>query len=181
MTEYKKQGFIHIYYGNGRGKTSILNGTCIRALGANLKVIYLRFFKNRPSAELDFFKNYKIKLEIISFYKSSTKFIWNMNEQERKIFYEEHLQGLNYFAKIIKEGKYDVVIADEIIDVVTNKIVSDLQLANILKQKANHVEVLLSGHMLPLECSKIANLISEIKLVKHYYNQGVKARQGIEF
>ena len=75
MTSNLKIGFIHMYYGNGRGKTSILNGSAIRALGSNLKVLYLRFFKNRPSAEIDFFKNNNLNLKIISFYKSSTKFI----------------------------------------------------------------------------------------------------------
>ena len=104
-----------------------------------------------------------------------------MNKKERQVFYAEHLKGLEFFANVIKSNQYDVVIADELIDVVTNKIVTDHQLATILKTKAKTVEVLLSGHMLPLECAKTADLISEVKLIKHYFDKKIPARKGIEF
>jgi|GEM_PF-929983 len=68
-----EKGYIHIYKGEGRGKTSILNGMVIRALGNNLRVYYLRFLKNRPSGEIDFLEATG-KLEIKSFYQSSQKF-----------------------------------------------------------------------------------------------------------
>lgn len=68
-----EKGYIHIYKGEGKGKTTILNGMVVRALGNNLNVSYLRFLKNRPSGEIDFFKN-NSKVKIESFYESSQKF-----------------------------------------------------------------------------------------------------------
>ncbi|WP_425376699.1 cob(I)yrinic acid a,c-diamide adenosyltransferase [Spiroplasma endosymbiont of Aleiodes alternator] len=88
-----KKGYIHIYKGEGRGKTSILNGMVIRALGNNLNVSYLRFLKNRPSGEINFLKQ-NTKLKIESFYESSQKFFWEMDEEEKNKLKQETNYGL---------------------------------------------------------------------------------------
>ncbi len=170
---------IHIYFGTGKGKTSILNGSVIRALGAGISVEYFRFFKNISSAE-DKYLNSILKINFSSFYKSSKKFIWNMNKEEIKKLNSETLIGISKFAKSIKGLENKLVIADEILDAIINKIISDEELAFILSQKGPNVEIMMSGHILPKKCAIIANLISEVKCIKHYYNEGISIRKGIE-
>ncbi len=176
-----KKGYIHFYYGMGRGKTSILNGSVIRALGSNLNLEYLRFFKNRESAEFIFFKKCGYDFKISSFYKFSTKFIWEMDATEYQIFKKETLEGMEYFKKIIQNPKFDLIIGDELLDVVTNKMLTDAELYEILKLKHPSVEIMLSGHILPKKCATIADLISYIEPKKHYLSNGQIARPGIEY
>ncbi len=175
-------GFIHIYYGNGKGKTSILNGSAIRAVSRNLNIEYLSFLKNIKGGEFSFFQEQlKNKINFHSFYSFSSKFIWEMNDEERKQFKKESLVGVRYLEKIIKSKKIDLIICDEILDLVINEIITQDELCRILQTKSENVEIMLSGHKLPNKCKEIADLISEVNLVKHYFDRGIKARKGIEF
>ncbi|RHZ37132.1 cob(I)yrinic acid a,c-diamide adenosyltransferase [endosymbiont GvMRE of Glomus versiforme] len=185
----QKQGYIHIYKGNGKGKTSVLNGMAIRALGYGFKVKYLRFLKNRESGEILFFQKKTEEMEIESFYHFSQKFIWDMDKQEdREIlinkFKEETRKGFERLKKLLKEDNVDLIIVDEILGCIENQFISEDELVEALKNKKAHIEVALSGRE-PKKGIKnlesIADLISEISLKKHYFDKGVNARRGIEY
>ena len=178
-----EKGYVHIYYGDGKGKTSILNGSAIRAAMQGLNVEYLRFFKNIKSGEYLFFSNNdsKLKIKFSSFYHFSSKFIWEMNPDEIQKFKKETLEGIKYFEKIIKNKNIDLVLADELLDAIINKFITDEELAKMLMNKSENVEVMLSGHILPKKCSEISDLITTLKKSKHYFDKGLNARKGIEF
>jgi cob(I)alamin adenosyltransferase len=173
------QGMIHVYCGNGKGKTSILNGMTLRALGANLNVKYFRFLKNRATSENTIMA--KIGIEIENHYHFSTKFIWEMNDEERATFKAETRAGFAKFAAALKSGQYDVVLADEILGTVENQFITEAELIDALNNKAPHVEVALSGRKLFHALEKVANLISEVNPLKHYFDEGTNARLGIEY
>lgn len=175
-----KKGYIHIYKGEGKGKTSVLNGMVIRALGNGLNVSYLRFLKNRPSGEIDFFQQ-NTNLKIESFYQSSQKFFWEMDDQEKNKLKEETNFGLSRLQLLTQNDKVDLIIVDEILGCIQNNLIKERDLIAILKNKKPHVEVALSGRYASLALEACADLISEIKAIKHYFQLGEIAREGIDY
>ncbi|WDA54703.1 MULTISPECIES: cob(I)yrinic acid a,c-diamide adenosyltransferase [unclassified Spiroplasma] len=175
-----KKGYIHIYKGEGRGKTSILNGMVIRALGNNLNVSYLRFLKNRPSGEINFLKQ-NTKLKIESFYESSQKFFWEMDEEEKNKLKQETNYGLTRLKLLSQSDNTDLIVVDEILGCIQNNLIKEQDLIEILKNKKRHIEIALSGRYASFALEQCANLISEVKSIKHYFEQGQIAREGIDY
>ena len=108
---------IHIYYGMGKGKTSILNGSAIRALGAGMKVKYLRFLKNRPTSENKILASLGIEIE--DFHFNNKKFIWEMNDSERVQLKKDTAIGIDKFAELVKDNTIDMLLCDELSDCIT--------------------------------------------------------------
>lgn len=175
-----KKGYVHIYKGEGKGKTSILNGMVIRALGNNLNVSYLRFLKNRPSGEIDFLKQ-NTKLNIECFYESSQKFFWEMNEQEKNKLKEETNYGLVRLQLLSQSDTIDVIVVDEILGCIQNNLIKEQALIEILKNKKLHIEIAISGRYASFALEQCADLISEVRSIKHYFEQGQIAREGIDY
>ncbi|QHX35841.1 cob(I)alamin adenosyltransferase [Spiroplasma sp. TIUS-1] len=175
----KTKGYLHIYCGEGKGKTSILNGSAIRAKGAGFNVEYFRFLKNRPTAENIILEKLGIKID--SLYKFSTKFIWEMNEQEAEVFKTETYAGYLNVKKALQNPKVDVILIDELLGAVENGFISKTELINDLKNRLDHIEVLVSGRYSFNELDNLADLISVITPKKHYMNIGVSGREGIEY
>lgn len=175
-----EKGYIHIYKGEGKGKTSILNGMVIRALGNNLKVSYLRFLKNRPSGEINFLQaTNNVKIE--SFYKSSQKFYWEMNENEKNTLKIETNMGLARLAVLSQSDDIDLIVVDEILGCIQNNLINEQDLIMILKNKKPHLEIALSGRYASFALEQCADLISEVKPIKHYFALGQIAREGIDY
>ena len=191
MLEKKQKSYVYIFYGDGKGKTSHLNGMVVRALGNGWKVCYLRFLKNRPTGELKFFEQitqtepYSKKLEIYDFYRSSTKFSWEMDEAEKKVLQNEISEGFDKFREITQRDDIDLIVADEVLDCIYNKYllkeIPEKTLIDILKNKKPHVDIALSGHNLSDSLREVVDVISWVKLEKHYFYKGVKGREGIEY
>lgn len=175
-----EKGYIHIYKGEGRGKTSILNGMVIRALGNNLRVYYLRFLKNRPSGEIDFLEATG-KLEIKSFYQSSQKFFWEMNDEEKNNLKIETQQGLQYLKNLTQRSDVDLIVVDEILGCIQNGLIKEQDLIEILVTRKATIEVALSGRYLSPSLEAVADLVSEINNKKHYFETGQIARKGIDY
>lgn len=169
-----EKGYIHIYKGEGKGKTTILNGMVVRALGNKLNVSYLRFLKNRPSGEIAFFKN-NTKVKIESFYESSQKFFWEMEEKEKAILKQETNEGLQRLAILSQSDSIDLIVVDEILGCIQNNLIK------ILKNKKPNIEIAISGRYASFALEQVADLISEVKPIKHYFEQGQIAREGIDY
>ncbi|AHI53265.1 cob(I)yrinic acid a,c-diamide adenosyltransferase [Spiroplasma culicicola] len=174
-----KQGYIHIYCGEGKGKTSILNGMAVRAVGSNMKVKYIRFLKNRPTSENKVLE--KIGVEVENYYHFSTKFIWDMNEQEVEEFKIETQKGFERLKELLKSNEVDLIIVDEILGALENKFIDKEEFVLALKTRNQNIEVALSGRYSFEQLDEIADLISEVKPKKHYFEKGVNSRKGIEF
>jgi len=174
-----EKGMIHIYCGNGKGKTSILNGMVVRAVGANLNIKYLRFLKNRETSENKVLN--KIGIEVESSYQFSTKFIWEMNEAEREMFKQETLNGIENLKKYLQDDSIDLILLDEILGVVENKFITEDELITLLLNRNPKIEVALSGRKIFKKLEDIADLISVVEPKKHYFEKKVIARLGIEY
>ncbi|MGM0608620.1 MAG: cob(I)yrinic acid a,c-diamide adenosyltransferase [Candidatus Muiribacteriota bacterium] len=169
-----KKGYIQIYTGNGKGKTTASLGLSLRAAGAGLKVFIAQFVKGMQYSELKAVKwidNITIKQY------GRDCFIYK--KPEKKDF-EEAQKGFQIIKKVLKEGKYDVVILDEANIALYYELFSLKEFIDALKHKKEHVEVIITGRKMPGKLYEIADLITEMKEIKHYYNKGVEAREGIE-
>lgn len=168
------KGLVHIYTGDGKGKTSSATGLAIRCAGYGKKIKIYQFLKATPSGELDSLKKLGIDVFRIN---TCEKFYYDMTEEEKSTTTKEILNSL----KSLFDDSYDLVVLDEILCTVNNKIISVDDLINIIKAKPKNTELVLTGRNMPDELLDYADYVSEIKGVKHPYNKGIDARCGIDF
>ena len=166
---------IQVYTGNGKGKTTAALGLALRAAGQGLKVYIGQFVKGRDYGELNALKRFRnIKAE--QFGRSC--FIKN---PPAKKDIELARDGLEKIKKIIAENKYDILILDEINIALKLNLLQLKDVIEIIKDAPKRLELILTGRSAHPDILKIADLVSEIKEVKHYFHRGIKARKGIEF
>jgi cob(I)alamin adenosyltransferase len=169
------QGYIQVYTGNGKGKTTAAFGLAIRAFGAGQKVFIGQFVKGKPYSEIEAINKHLPMIEI----KQYGLDCFIINEPEEKDFIAANI-GIEEMSKIIHSGNYDLVIMDELNIALYYKLIDLNNVLEILRNKPKHVEIIITGRYAPSEIIEIADLVTEMKEVKHYYNNGVQARPGIE-
>jgi cob(I)alamin adenosyltransferase len=166
---------IHIYYGFGKGKTSALNGSILRAKGAGFKPIVFRFLKGRKTSEDQIIKS--LDIPIYSNHPSE-KFVIQMNEVEKK---EAHDKIFEQLQQLQEQSKYyDFIVLDEILDIVYLKFLTQEALIKILKSINKDKEILISGHYKLDKVFEFVDLITHFESEKHYFKKQ-KARKGIEY
>ena len=171
--------YCHLYYGDGKGKTSILNGTVLRALAAGWKIKYYRFMKNWPSGELAIFK--KLGVTVCDSYHSGTKFFWEMNEKEREIVKHEVKKGLEKLCYDASYCDYDAIFIDELFSALDDELITEQNIIDLIINKNSKTELLFSAHEVNEKLFKYFDLISLVQKKKHYYDTlKVIARTGIE-
>lgn len=169
-----EKGYIHVYTGDGKGKTTAAFGLAIRAHYAGKKVYIGQFVKDMKYNET------KIQDELADIRIEQLGkgcFIENSPKEEDK---EAALKALTKCGEILKSGEYDLVILDEITIAIYFKLFSTEELIKILRNRDDKVEVVITGRYAPIEIIEIADLVTDMKEVKHYYSKGVMAREGIE-
>lgn len=176
-----KRGLIHIYTGEGKGKTTAGLGLCLRAAGSGMKVLIARFLKTNESAELKAlakFDNVDLVANQKSFGFSKT---WK-NDPGKKMQAEEYYSMmLDVALTQAVEGDYDLLLLDEIIASVNLEVVDKDKLLDFLKNKPEKLEVIMTGRNPIPELIELADYVSEIKKVKHPFDKGILAREGIEY
>ncbi len=174
------KGFIQVYTGDGKGKTTASIGIAIRAAGHGLKTIIFHFFKASNNGEFNALKKFKDHI-IINFCSSQEKFIYEMNEPEKKILHDETIAAFNIAKALLKNKKADIFIFDEISFALINNFISPDNLIKLLKNKPENIEIILTGRDMPAEIIKEADLVTEMKKIKHPFDKGITARRGIDF
>jgi cob(I)alamin adenosyltransferase len=174
MVEKNGKGLVHVYTGDGKGKTTAALGLAIRAAGQGMKVAFIQFIKGEPCGEHLFTKEYK-PFEIVqisigdSFKKSKAKLS------------QEAQQTLAYAEQEIHGGNYDLVILDEIFVAINQGLITVKQVLELLDSKPASVELVLTGRNAPPEISQRADLVTEMLMIKHPFTEGTSARRGIEY
>ncbi len=169
------QGYIQVYTGNGKGKTTAALGLALRAMGAGLKVYIAQFVKGATYNEIKAMRSHLPELTLQQFGRRG--FIHNKpSPSDIKIAQ----RGLREVTRIIQSGTYDVVILDEITIALFYEMFPLSDVIKILTEKPSRLEIIITGRKAPPELLEIADLVTEMKAVKHYYEQGVAARPGIE-
>ena len=169
------KGYVHIYTGDGKGKTTAAIGLAIRAAGAGVKVFFGQFLKSGHYSEHEALKRFSDMIEIRQYGREC--FIKNKPQKEDV---EAARRGLSEVKDIINSGKYDLVILDEANIAVYYGLIEVDQLIEILRQRPSHVEVVITGRNADPKLIEEADLVTEMREIKHYYRKGVLARIGIE-
>ena len=171
-----KKGLIHVYTGNGKGKTTAAIGLGVRAVGDGLKVLMIQFMKGRRYSELDALSQLK-NFTVMQFGRD--EFV--SKEKPAQVDIDLAHKGLTYAKEIISKQCYDLVILDEINVAVDYHLISLPDVLQLLKEKPESVELVLTGRYAPPEIIQQADVVSEILEIKHPYQKGVLSRKGIDW
>lgn len=171
-------GLIHIYCGDGKGKTTAAVGLAVRCAGRGNKVLLVQFLKSRDSGEL--YSLAKLPDIEVMRGKESKKFTFQMNEEEKHALLIEHNKMFEQVLEKIKNGGYSLLILDEVIGALNAKVFEMPKLIEFLRHKPENLEVVLTGRNPAPELVEIADYVSEMRKVKHPMDKGIMAREGIE-
>ena len=169
------KGYIQVYTGNGKGKTTAALGLSLRAAGAGLKVIVVQFLKSGDYSEIKALAKLSDLITIEQY--GLGHFVRGKPSPEDM---EAGKKGLERVRSIIADGKYDVVVIEEGNVAVTCGLFSAQDLLDAIAGKPDHMEIVITGRGAAREIIETADLVTEMKEIKHYYQKGVKARHGIE-
>jgi cob(I)alamin adenosyltransferase len=171
-----KKGLIHVYTGDGKGKTTAAIGLGVRATGEGLKVIMIQFMKGRRYSELDALVHLP-NFTVVQFGRD--EFV--SKKKPEQIDIDLARKGFAHAKEVIKKGEYDVVILDEINVAVDYTLLSVQDVIRLIEDKPEKMELILTGRYASPEVIKRADLVSEILEIKHPYQKGVQSRKGIDW
>ena len=169
------KGFVQVYTGDGKGKTTAAIGLAVRAVGAGLKVFIGQFVKGMEYSELKSLERFSPEIKVKQYGRA--KFVHNKPVEED---FAAARAGYEEIKEIIKSGQYDLVILDEASIAVYFKILSVEDLLALIDMKPESVELVFTGRKADPKLIEKADLVTEMREVKHYYSDGVLAREGIE-
>ncbi len=172
-----QKGFIQVYTGNGKGKTTAALGLALRAAGAGKKTLIVQLMKDYPYSELESLRRLHPLIELERFGNDAFVFC---KQPPGKADLDAARQALERGRRALASGQYDLVVLDEICVAIYFGLLSVQEVLTLLDEKPVAVELVLTGRYCPAEIIERANLVSDIREVKHYYQQGVIARKGFE-
>lgn len=172
-------GLIHIYCGDGKGKTTAAMGLGVRAAGRDKKVLLTQFLKDNDTGELKSIEKLGENFEV---FKGAPvkKFFKFMSEKEQIETKKEHEDRFNKVTKKAIDENFDLLILDEIIAATNLDLIPLKQVIEFLKKKPVSLEVVLTGRNPSIELIELSDYVSEIKALKHPYERGINSRIGIE-
>jgi cob(I)alamin adenosyltransferase len=173
-------GLIHIYIGDGKGKTTASVGLAVRAAGRRRKVVFAQFLKGRKTGEVPSLK--KLGVQVIRSAKNKG-FYCSMNEEQRKEFRDEQLRLLEEVREAVfnAPAPVDLLVLDESLDTCDLNIIDEESLREFIMQKPEGMELVLTGRSAPDWLLEMADYVSEMKKHKHPYDQGINGREAIEY
>ena len=175
MGEKIMKGYVQVYTGDGKGKTTAAIGLAVRAVGAGLQVFIGQFVKGMEYSELKSLERFSPQIEVKQYGRA--KFVHSKPAEED---FAAAREGYEEIKGIIKSGQYDLVILDEANIAVYFKLVSVEDLITLIDEKPESVELIFTGRKADPKLIEKADLVTEMREVKHYYSKGVLAREGIE-
>ena len=176
------KGLIHIYCGDGKGKSTAAAGLAVRAAGRGLKVLMVRFLKTDDSGEVPVLQGIP-GITLVPCDKTFG-FTFRMTPEEKKeaaAYYQQKFLDACRLAGQEGKNQVDLLILDEIMAAVNTGMVSQEDVIRFLEEKPEHLEVVLTGRNPSEKLASLADYVSEIRAVKHPFTEGVSAREGIEF
>lgn len=175
----ESRGFLHVYYGNGKGKTTAALGLLLRALGHGKKAVLVQFLKGAFSGEIEALKH----LSGITVLRGQCgeKFFFQMTEEEQRETRRIHDEHLAFALRLIESGACDVLVLDEALDACALSALDTGLLKGILALGDNRPEIVITGHQSVNWIMDKADYVTEMVSKRHPYDKGIKARKGIEF
>lgn len=181
MVKRKQKGLIIVFTGKGKGKTTSALGMALRASGHRKKILIVQLIKNYESyGELKFVKKFPAaKIEIKTFGKGYVGI--RGDKKPKEVHSQAAKKALEYAEKMIKSKKYFIVILDEINVALNLKLLKVEQIMTLIKSKPKDLHLVFTGRGAPKRIIQAADLVTEMKEIKHPYRKGILAQKGIEF
>ncbi len=172
------KGYIHLYYGDGKGKTTASAGLALRAAGNGLKVVFLQFLKSGESGEISALSAFN---SIFVLRGKAGGFVSRMTEEEKRQTKQIHDENLKKAILLCQAGGYSMLVLDEVCAACEYGLLDESVLEAFLEGKPDGVEVVMTGrHPQPFMLAA-ADYITEMREIRHPYEKGVSARRGIEY
>lgn len=173
------QGQIQVYTGDGKGKTTAAFGLAVRAAGTGMKVAVVQFLKARKTGEVKSVEG----IANISVHRvnTSAKFSWDMTPDEIREMEQEMRSGFELVKKLASSGEYGLLVIDEGNHVLHKEYVTREEMQDFLRQRPESLEVVITGRNAPQWLIDMADLVTEMRCIKHPMDGGLPARKGIEF
>ncbi|KOF55998.1 MULTISPECIES: cob(I)yrinic acid a,c-diamide adenosyltransferase [Clostridium] len=175
-----EEGFIEIYTGDGKGKTTAALGLGMRAVGNGMTVYMVQFLKSSSTGELASIKKLEPYFKLFRF-ERERDFFWNLNDKQKEELKDEIRKAYEFCVKVLKNKQCDVLIMDEIMGVLQNNLLREEDILKLISLKPKNVELVLTGRNAPSKIIDKADLVTEMRPIKHYFEKGVAARKGIEY
>ena len=170
-----QRGYVQVYTGDGKGKTTAALGLALRASGRGMRTYVGQFMKGQHYGELDAVRDHPlITIEQYGDIRCIRK------EEVTPDHVAQAHRGLERAREALLSGEYDIVVLDEINVTIWFGLLAVEEVLALLDRRPAHVEVIMTGRRAPQELIDRADLVTEMRMVKHYYEQGVMARKGIE-
>ncbi len=169
------KGFVHVYTGDGKGKTTAALGLALRAAGAGRHVFIAQFLKHRPSSELEALKQLSNNITVRQY--GDGDFVQGEPTEGDTLAARKGFQEIR---EAIMSGAHDVVILDEANLATFFNLFSVNDLLDLINTRPEHVELVITGRKADPAIIERADLVTDMRMVKHYYEQGITARKGIE-
>lgn len=174
-----KKGLVHIYVGDGKGKTSAAMGLALRACGCGFDVSIFQFCKNTPTGELNSLR----RLSHVSVQRACCelkKFVWLMTPEEKEVWADAQQTLFDAACEAACNPNVDVVVMDELLDALKFGVIDIAQIKYLITHKNKGTELVITGHTAPDALIETADYVTDMRCVKHPYQQGIDARRGIE-
>ena len=175
-----KDGLVIVYTGNGKGKTTAALGLAIRAVGYEHKVCMLQFIKGSwHYGEMDSSKKLEPNFELIAIGKG---FVGILDDNSPREEHEKYAaEALRICREKINSGNYNVVILDEVNYAINLGLIDVQEIIKLIKEKPSNLDLVLTGRDVKEEIIELADLVTEMKEIKHPFKSGIKAKKGIDF
>ncbi len=174
-----KKGAVQVYTGAGKGKTTAAMGLALRAAGRGLRVFICQFMKGRETGEALIIR--ERLSDLIEIHQCGGEGFITNRESPPSDAIEMATRALSLSRKALLSGEYDLVILDEVNVAVYFNLIKEEEVLKLIKEKPPHVELVLTGRRAPASVMEAADLVTEMKEIKHYFRAGLSARKGIEF
>jgi cob(I)alamin adenosyltransferase len=173
------KGLIHVYYGNGKGKTTAALGLALRACGCDKKVVLVQFLKDSNTGELEPL----CRLPGITVLRGTAakKFVRSMTPAELEETKTIQNRNLSEALKLVGNGDCDLLILDEALDAFQLGLLDEALFMGLVRGKPEHLELVITGHRPEAAVIEAADYVTEMVKIKHPYDRGISARRGVEF
>ncbi len=174
----KNVGLIHLYCGEGKGKTTAALGLTVRALGSGFRVVFVQFLKNQATGELSVLDGLPDVTVIRG--KEGNGFSFTMTEEEKEKTRLLHTENLKKAIALAASGNCDMLVLDEAVGAYNRDLIERPLLEGFVRNKPEHLELVMTGRNPARWMIDCADYVSEIGKIKHPYDRGIPARTGIE-
>ena len=172
-------GKLHLYTGDGKGKTTAAAGLCARAAGHGFEVLFLQCLKDGTSGEVKALQTLGVQTMHIA--PPGGQFYFTMSESQKEAYKEEHLRVFLQVKEQCMQGKWDLIVFDEGLDALSLGLWDKTEMYSFIKTRPPYVEMVLTGRKADEELIDLADYITRMVKEKHPYESGCKAREGVEY